>query len=119
MKDYRSITFAFFFGMGAGAGASLVLAEDFGGFGILTGFNFGLGLIFFALVAKVFAEYPYKIVNAFGFLGHFRKYWDLALAGLVYNLAIWVDKWVMWCAPEREVLPRASTTCLVKIMSAR
>ncbi|GJL88923.1 MAG: pellicle/biofilm biosynthesis Wzx-like polysaccharide transporter PelG [Minwuia thermotolerans] len=104
LKDYRSITLAFFVGMMSGGAMGLFLAADFGAFGILIGFNFGLGLIFFALVARVFAEYPYRITRPFAFLAYFRKYWDLALAGLIYNLAIWVDKWVMWCAPEREVL---------------
>ncbi len=104
LKDYRSSTLAFFIGMISGGGFGLALAGSLGAFGILLGFNLGLGLIFFALVARVFAEYPYRITWPFAFLGYFRKYWDLALAGLIYNLAIWVDKWVMWCAPEREVL---------------
>ena len=49
LKDYRSITLAFFVGMMSGGGMGLFLAADFGAFGILIGFNFGLGLIFFAL----------------------------------------------------------------------
>jgi len=103
LKDYRSVTMAFLFGMIGAAGASLFLAQYLGAVGITMGFNFGLGVIFFGLVARVFAEYPYRIMRPWRFLGHFRKYWDLALAGLAYNLAIWVDKWVMWTAPEREV----------------
>lgn len=105
LKDYRSITLAFFVGMLAGGVAALGLAETLGAFGILMGFNLGLALIYFALVARVFAEYPYRIERPFRFLGYFRRYWDLALSGLIYNLAIWVDKWVMWFAPEREVMP--------------
>ncbi|MBF0172949.1 MAG: exopolysaccharide Pel transporter PelG, partial [Magnetococcales bacterium] len=38
------------------------------------------------------------------FMGHFRRYWDLALVGLTFNLAAWVDKWIMWFAPERETV---------------
>jgi len=103
LKDYRSVTFAFLLGMGTAAGMALLLSSYFGAVGITMGFNFGLAVIFFVLIARVYAEYPYRIVRPWKFLGYFRKYWDLALAGLVYNLAIWVDKWVMWCAPEREV----------------
>ena len=31
---------------------------------------------------------------------YFRKYWHLAAGGFLYNAAIWVDKWIMWFAPE-------------------
>lgn len=105
LKDYSSITFAFLFGMATGGGAGIALAGELGAVGMLMGFNLGLGLILFTLVARVFAEYPYRITKPFAFLAYFRRYWDLALSGLVYNLAIWVDKWVMWSAPEREQLP--------------
>lgn len=103
LKDYRSVTMAFLIGMIVAGSGALLLAQFFGATGITMGFNLGLGVIFFGLTARVFAEYPYRIIRPWKFMGHFRKYWDLALAGLAYNLAIWVDKWVMWCAPEREV----------------
>ncbi|WP_417519545.1 exopolysaccharide Pel transporter PelG [Minwuia sp.] len=103
LKDYRSVTLAFLVGMVVAGAAALGLAQYLGAVGITIGFNLGLAVIFFALIARVFAEYPYRIMRPWRFLGYFRKYWDLALAGLAYNLAIWVDKWVMWCAPEREV----------------
>jgi uncharacterized membrane protein len=44
------------------------------------------------------------VTNPFRYGKYFRIYWELALSGLVYNMAIWVDKWIMWLAPEREVL---------------
>lgn len=103
LKDYRSVTMAFLLGMAAAGGASLWLAQYIGALGITIGFNIGLGIIFFGLIARVFAEYPYRIVRPWRFMRYFGRYWDLALAGLIYNLAIWVDKWVMWCAPEREI----------------
>ncbi len=40
----------------------------------------------------------------FGMMRHFRKYWELAVGGLCYNAAIWVDKFIMWFAPERVML---------------
>jgi uncharacterized membrane protein len=103
LKDYKSVTLAFLFGMITAGGAALLLSQYLGAVGITMGFNLGLAVIFFGLIARVFAEYPYRITRPWRFIGYFRKYWDLALAGLAYNLAIWVDKWVMWCAPEREV----------------
>jgi uncharacterized membrane protein len=61
-----------------------------------------LVVIQFTLIARVFAEFPYPVTNAFGFLPYFRRHWELAAGGAVYYAAIWVDKWVMWWAPERE-----------------
>ena len=103
LKDYQAITRTFGLGMISAFLATLFLAPAFGAAGMLAGFNFGLLLIFFSLTARVFAEYPDRPTQPWAFLGHFRKYWEIALTGLLYNLAIWVDKWIMWFAPEREV----------------
>jgi len=67
---------------------------------MLNGFSSGLAVIIGMLLGNILAEYPYPIREPFAFLGYFRKFWDLALSGLTYNMAIWVDKWVMWFAPE-------------------
>jgi polysaccharide biosynthesis protein PelG len=105
LKDFRSITRAFGAGMIIAFLSSMFLGQWFGAPGLLNGFNFGLATIMFSLIARVFAEYPYPITKPFEFLGHGRKYWDLALTGIVYNMAAWVDKWIMWFVPEREELP--------------
>jgi uncharacterized membrane protein len=57
-------------------------------------------------MARVLAEYPTRADQPFALLPYFRRYWDLALAALVFNTAVWADKWIMWLAPEREVLGR-------------
>lgn len=105
LKDYASITRSFFIGMAVAAVASILLAETFGAPGLLGGFTLGLAVILFALIGRIFTEYPYQVSDPFAFFGHFRKYWDLALAGFVQNLAIWIDKWIMWFAPERDYHP--------------
>lgn len=102
LKDYRTITLAFLVGMATAFGATVGLAEAGGTSGMLIGFNIGIAIILFTMIARVFAEYPYRIVNMFGFLGAFRKYWDLALIGFVFNAGVWVDKWIMWFAPGHE-----------------
>ena len=81
---------------------SSILAPAYGDAGMLADFNCGLALIMFPLIARIFAEYPYPILRPFGFLSCLRRYWILALSGLVYNLAIWIEKWIMWTAPESE-----------------
>lgn len=110
LKDFTSITRSFAAGMVAGAAGAVWLAFDLGALGMTIGFTAGLALIFFALVARIFAEYPYRCRRPFDFLSYYRPYWELAASGLVYNTAIWVDKWLMWTAPEREMVPSGLVT---------
>jgi uncharacterized membrane protein len=99
LKSFGTISLAFVLGMAAAFGAAALLVEPFGGLGAATGFSGGLALIFFILVARVFAEYPYPVARPFSFLSGFATYWEFAVVGLVYNAAIWADKWVMWLSP--------------------
>jgi uncharacterized membrane protein len=71
---------------------------------MLLGFDVGLAVIVFSLVARVFAEFPFGMERPFAFLGYFRSHPALAASGGVYFAGIWVDKWLMWTAPERQML---------------
>jgi uncharacterized membrane protein len=101
LQSFGTISAAFALGMAVGFGGALLLANDFGPAGMLTGFTAGLATIFFGLSARIFAEYAHPVKRPLGFLDDFRRYWEFALVGLFYNAAIWVDKWVMWFAPGR------------------
>ncbi len=106
LKNYKSISLLFAVGMLVSLVGSVSTAGLGGGTGgMLLGFNIGLALILFALMAQVLAEYPYRVIRPFRFLGYLKEYWEIALGGLVYNLAIWVDKWVMWTSPNAEAHP--------------
>ncbi|MBP2315773.1 exopolysaccharide Pel transporter PelG [Azospirillum soli] len=107
LKDYVAVTTAFGFGMLAATVATGVLGAFAGPTGMVWGFSAGLAVIQFGLIARVFAEYPYRVARLFAFMAYFRKYWDLALVGLFANLAVWVDKWIMWFVPERETVSGA------------
>lgn len=100
LKDYRAIGMAFTGGMAVGFGGGWLMMERFGAAGLLLGFSIGLACIFFALTLKVMLEYPYGVRRPFAYLSYFRKYWDLALFGFAYNAAIWIDKLVLWSAPD-------------------
>ena len=104
LKDYRSVTRSF----ALGTILSLALAPLFGSrfelAGMLLGATVGLAAILFALLARVFAEYPSPVRLPLDARGYFTRYWELAASGLVYNAAIWIDKWVMWFAPESSRL---------------
>ncbi|MBF5094087.1 hypothetical protein F1643_05890 [Azospirillum sp. INR13] len=107
LKDYLAVTVAFGVGMAVGMAATLLLGDRYGAAGMVWGFSAGLAAIQFGLIARVLAEYPYPVGRLFDFLTYFRRYWDLALIGLFANAAVWTDKWIMWFAPEREIVSGA------------
>ncbi|MBF0623411.1 MAG: exopolysaccharide Pel transporter PelG [Magnetococcales bacterium] len=100
LKDYQAVIRTFLIGMAMGTVSNAFLATEYGLAGMLFGFNVGLAIIFFSLCARVFAEYPHEATQVFDFMSHFRKYWALALGGLFFNMASWVDKWIMWFSPH-------------------
>jgi uncharacterized membrane protein len=104
LKSFGSISAAFGVGTAIAFLAAVLLAPSFGVAGMLAGFTAGLAVIFFGLAARVFAEYPKPVRRPFAFLAGFRNYWEFALVGLLYNAAIWVDKWIMWFAPGRVLV---------------
>ena len=105
VRYYKTVTFSFIFGLTIAVAAATYLGIFLGSFGMLLGFTIGLSCILASLIALVFTEYPKECRNLFNFMSYLGSYWDLALGGLAYNTAIWVDKWIMWFAPEAEVLP--------------
>ena len=104
LKDFSSVTWTFIIGM-----AIAVFCADYFGNGhaaaMVAGYNVGLAVIVFMLAARIFAEYPYKLTHQFALKPFWNKYWELAVGGLFYNAALWVDKWLMWYAPEAVELP--------------
>ncbi len=105
LKNYKAITMAFLAGLLLAIIAAVQLAGAFGASGVLNGFSIGLAFILASLVASVLAEYPYRAINLFAFLPYFRKYWEIAVGGFVFNVGAWIDKWIMWFSPEAEHTP--------------
>jgi len=104
LQSFGSISAAFFAGTLLGFSGAILLAPHFGVCGLLAGFTGGLASIFFGLAARIFAEYPTRARLQLSFILDFGRYWQFALVGLLYNAAIWVDKWIMWFAPGRVVI---------------
>ncbi len=99
LKDYLTVTFAFALGLAVSAGSGLLLST-WGPAGLMCGFSLGLALALFLILARTFAEYPAPLSGWRELFVYLRRYPTLAASGLVYNAAIWADKWVMWSAPE-------------------
>ena len=99
LKSYGVISGTFAVGMVLAVGSAAALSRSLGTLGLLGGFTLGLASIFFGLMARILAEFPGSGIPSWHLLHAFRRYWDLALVGLIYNAAVWVDKWIMWFAP--------------------
>jgi len=96
LKEFAAISRSFGIGMMVSLLASVLLSMEFGTIGLLVGFNLGLCFILFDLIARILSEYPGTPRKLFVFLRYFYTHWELAFFGLFYNLAVWVDKWIMW-----------------------
>jgi uncharacterized membrane protein len=100
LQDYASVGRAFL----AGNVASLVAALGFGRLagpaGYVAGFALGQAAIFFTLSARIDREFPGDAPDEERrLLRAFRRYPDLALAGLLYNVAIAIDRIIFWASP--------------------
>ena len=105
LKDYRNVSGSFAVGMGAALAGAMLLSPFFGLPGMILGFTLGLLYLLSSLFGRILAEYPYAMKSIFDFRPHVRRHWELALSGFVYNLGIWIDKWIMWAAPQHAVMP--------------
>ena len=103
LKDFSSVTWTFIIGMTIAVLAAEYLGDRHAA-GMVAGYNVGLAVIVFMLAARIFAEYPYHLFTDFEIKPYWSKYWELAFGGFFFNCALWVDKWIMWYAPEATVL---------------
>lgn len=110
VKDFRSIVQAFAVGTTASVGGAFFFYPLMGLEGYLLGYTAGQALIFFWLLARLLAEFPAGRIWDSTMLTYFLKYWELALIGMLFNLAIWVDKIMFWFAPDsRMIVPYLRT----------
>ena len=103
LKDFASVTWTFIIGMTVAVLAAHYLGDRHAA-GMVAGYNIGLTIIVFMLAARIFSEYPYHLVQELAMKPYWKKYWELAFGGFFFNCALWVDKWIMWYAPEATVL---------------
>jgi polysaccharide biosynthesis protein PelG len=98
MKQYMSILRGFFVGYALTTGAAIVL-NRFGLTGLLAGFVTGQTVLLAGLLTLIYRDYTGSCFIAFELFKKRYRYPTLMLTGLLYNLGIWIDKFMFWYAP--------------------
>jgi uncharacterized membrane protein len=95
MKRYVSIIVVFFIGYTITTGAALTL-NIFGLTGLLSGFVTGQTVLLAGLLSLIYRDYRSDHFISFEVFWKQYRYPSLMLTGLLYNLGIWVDKFMFW-----------------------
>ena len=98
LKQFKLILYAFALGYGITLGLSIVLLP-YGLNGLLTGLLIGHAVLLFLMVGVVFPEAPIRAQVRFDFLRLRLVFPSLIAIGFLYNLGIWVDKFLFWLTP--------------------
>ena len=105
LKLYKQVILFYFLGYVAIYVCSIFL-RDYAIIGLLISFIIGNSLIFILLFLGIIYYYPSSHKNNKNFIRfdmfkqNFGKfYWKLAWSGMLYNIAIWIDKVIFWFTP--------------------
>jgi uncharacterized membrane protein len=105
LKLYRLVILFYILGYGA-IYVSFLFLKEYAVIGYLLSFLIGNTLLFVLLSLGITYYYPAysevnkKFVRFDMFQNRFEKfYWKLALSGVFYNIAIWIDKAIFWFSP--------------------
>ena len=99
MKEYYRIFFTMTISYGLMVLLSVFL-PPFGLLGLLIIFGSCQALMTFAFLYHVIRDFPANQLISFDFLDHKKTFFSLILCGFLYNLGVWLDKFVFWFRDE-------------------
>lgn len=98
MKQYMSIIAVFALGYALSTGAALGFAR-FGLNGLLGGFVTGQAVLLAGLLTLIYRDFRGKHFISFEVFQKRYRYPTLMWSGVLYNLGIWIDKFMFWYWP--------------------
>ncbi|WP_118179757.1 exopolysaccharide Pel transporter PelG [Paraburkholderia phosphatilytica] len=98
VKQYRQILYTFVVGYGCTVGFALLLNRH-GITGLLGGFVAGHVVLLIGLSGLIYRHYRSERFISFEVFEKRFAYPSLALVGLLFNLGVWIDKFMFWYAP--------------------
>ncbi|MGC9080764.1 exopolysaccharide Pel transporter PelG [Sulfurihydrogenibium sp.] len=102
LKSYKFILFSFVLGYLAFLVVSIFLVR-FGLNGLLFSFFIGQALLFFMLFGYMVKNHYSDELFRFDFFNRDLIYISLIFSGFLYNLGVWIDKFVFWFTPFTSV----------------
>jgi len=99
MKEYYRIFFTMMFSYSLMVLLSLAL-PSFGLLGLMLIFCCCQALLTFAFLFHVIRDFPAQRLISFEFLNHKKTFLSLLICGFLYNLGVWLDKFVFWFREE-------------------
>lgn len=99
LKKYKTILAAFMLGYGVVIVGGINLTH-YGLNGLLLAFLGGHIVLLVSIFYAITHEYHSKQKISFEFFKIKNTYWTLVLTGLLYNIGLWVDKFIFWYNPS-------------------
>lgn len=99
MKAYNRILLVMLVGYGLMIGSAWFL-RHYDTEGLLLSLLIGHSCLLFVYLNDILREYPAERLVRFDFLRKGQGFVSLMLTGLVYNLAVWADKFIFWFTPD-------------------
>lgn len=101
-EKYNNIIWIFSIGSLVSVAAALLGGKLFSLPGYISGFTIGQLIILFGFTYELFSMFGFPGKISLEFTAYLRKYYEIALIGLLYNLAIWADKFTFWFSSPGE-----------------
>lgn len=98
MKQYKEIVWLYLLGYGITIVAALLLRR-YGLEGLMGGFVIGQAVMLLAMLALILQNFPADRFIAFDFFERRFNYPILMAVGLLYNVGVWLDKFIFWYTP--------------------
>ncbi|MCA2422597.1 exopolysaccharide Pel transporter PelG [Vibrio sp. 947] len=95
MKKYYRILITMAISYGLMLGLSFSLPPS-GLLGLMLIFCFCQGILTFAFLYDIIREFPAERLISFEFLNPQKTFYSLIFCGVLYNLGVWLDKFVFW-----------------------
>ncbi len=109
-KDYKKISYYFFFGMVVAFVLSLILVRLLRfavGYAMLLSLTIGFFLIACMELAKVTSYFRSNSGKYKAVLSYFKKYWPLVITNFMYILGLYVHNFVFWTTDMRMIVVKS------------
>ncbi|MCP3660360.1 MAG: exopolysaccharide Pel transporter PelG [Bacteroidetes bacterium] len=100
LKNFNIITKTYLYSLFIIVILSVSLSRLIGIEGYFIGYLIGNLWILINLSSTLFKEFHSSTIFDWSFLNSIKKYWVLSIAGLFYNIGVWIDKLVLWQTAE-------------------